>query len=165
MFTRAGGADVSLRDVIITQMGNGARVCGWRHAPEARIGFGGFWKSQLVELSSASGEDVWLSLTRRSQGSGLVAGATREGGCRWKSQNRKNVYLSPYVEEPLNLKVIKKFPTWTKKSSSVFRVSGFPCSMYICYEHMYVSHIAVSGHGTFALAKFNYVDYVFWVAA
>ena len=34
---------------------------------------------------------------------------TRWGGGRWKSQNRKNVYLSPYVEEPLNSKVIKSF--------------------------------------------------------
>ncbi len=65
-----------------------------------------------VELSSASGEDGWLSLTRRSQASGLVAGATRVGdGGRWKSQNRKNVYLSPYVEEPLNSKGNKKFRT------------------------------------------------------
>ena len=31
------------------------------------------------------------------------------GGGRWKSQNRKNMYLSPYVEEPLNSKVIKGF--------------------------------------------------------
>ena len=30
-------------------------------------------------------------------------------GCRWKSQNRKIVPLSPYVEKPLNLKVIKSF--------------------------------------------------------
>ena len=29
-------------------------------------------------------------------------------GGRWKSQNRKNVYLSPYIEEPLNSKLIKK---------------------------------------------------------
>ena len=28
---------------------------------------------------------------------------------RGKSQNRKNVYLYPYVEEPLNTKVIKSF--------------------------------------------------------
>ena len=28
---------------------------------------------------------------------------------RWKSQNRKKVYLYPYVEEPLNSKVIKGF--------------------------------------------------------
>ena len=32
-----------------------------------------------------------------------------EMGGRWKSQNRKNVYLSPDVEEPLNSKVIKRF--------------------------------------------------------
>ena len=47
VFTRAGRADVSLRDVTIAQMGNGASECRWRHAPEARRGFGGFWKSQL----------------------------------------------------------------------------------------------------------------------
>ena len=61
----------------------------------------------------------------------------------WKSQNRKNVYLSPYVEEPLNLKVIKSFVP-EQEVVSVFRVSGFLCSMYICYEHsMYISHIHV----------------------
>ena len=31
------------------------------------------------------------------------------GGGRWKSQDRKIVPLSPYVEEPLNSKVIKSF--------------------------------------------------------
>ena len=80
---------------------------------------------------------------------------TRWGG-RWKSQNRKNVYLSPYVEEPLNLKVIKSF---VPEIRSVFRVLRFLCSMYICYEHsMYVSHICIwlwyiwtSEHHTFRL--------------
>ena len=28
---------------------------------------------------------------------------------RLKSQNRKNEYLSPYIEEPLNLKIIRSF--------------------------------------------------------
>ena len=37
---RTGGVDVSLRDVTITQMGNGASKCEWRHALEARGGFG-----------------------------------------------------------------------------------------------------------------------------
>ena len=70
-------------------------------------------------------------------------GTARDGGGRWKSQNRKNVYLSPYVEEPLNSKVIKSFVPELR--SSVFCVLGFLCSMYICYEHsMYVSHISVS---------------------
>ena len=50
----------------------------------------------------------------------------------WK--NRKNVYLSPYVEEPLNSKVIKSF-VLELRSRKCFRVSRFLCSMYICYEH------------------------------
>ena len=38
------------------------------------------------------------------------AGVARNGvGGRWKSQNRKNVYLSPYVKEPLNSKAMKSF--------------------------------------------------------
>ena len=38
VFIRAGGADVSLRDVAKAQRENGARECGGRHAPEARAG-------------------------------------------------------------------------------------------------------------------------------
>ena len=44
----------------------------------------------------------------------FVAGVTRVGGGGGgdkKSQNRKIVPLSPYVEEPLNSKVIKKYRT------------------------------------------------------
>ena len=66
-----------------------------------------------------------------------------EMGCRWKSQNRKNVYLSPNVEEPLNSKVIKNFVP-ELRSRQLF--SCFGCSMYICYEHsMYVSQIRIMG--------------------
>ena len=68
------------------------------------------------------------------------------GGGRWKSQHRKNVYLSPYVEKPFNSKVIKSFVP-ELRSRKCFCVSGFlihMCSMYICYEHsMYISHIHV----------------------
>ena len=64
-------------------------------------------------------------------------------GVKWKSQNRKNVYLSPYVKEPLNSKVIKSFVP-ELRSRNCFRVSGFQCSMYICYEHsMYISHMGM----------------------
>ena len=103
VFTRAGGPDVSLRDVIIAQMGNGARECGWRHAPEARGGFGGFWKSHL---------ESWVLPRKNTVDFRLLTEALRRVHTwwgRWKSQNRKNVYLSPYVEEPLNSKVIKSF--------------------------------------------------------
>ena len=44
---------------------------------------------------------------------------------RWKSQNRKNVYLSPYVEEPLNSKVIKSFVT-ELRSRKCFSCFGIP---------------------------------------
>ena len=133
VFTLAGVTDVSLRDVTITQMGNGAIECRWRHAPEACGGFWGFWKSQLVEFSPVSEEDGWLSLAR----GGLATGAHVLGGGRWKSLNRKNVYLSPYIEEPLNSKVIKSFVP-ELRSRTCFRVSRFLWSMYICYEHSHV---------------------------
>ena len=65
--------------------------------------------------------------------------------CRLGLLNMQNVYLSPYVEEPFNSKVIKSFVP-ELRSRKCFCVSGFLCSMYICYEHsMYVSHIRIMG--------------------
>ncbi len=59
-------------------------------------------------------------------GQWLVAGAARGGGGgRWKSQNRKNVYLSPYVEKPLNSKVIKSFVP-ELRSRKCFSCFGIP---------------------------------------
>ena len=57
-------------------------------------------------------------------------GCARDRG-RWKSQNRKNVYPSPYAEEPLNSKVIKSFvPNLrSRKCFSCFEIPRF-------YEHM-----------------------------
>ena len=66
-------------------------------------------------------------------------------GCRGKSQNRKKVYLSPYVEKTLNSKVIKMFRNWTKKSLRVFRVSGFLCSML--YIRTFYVRFTYSYHG------------------
>ena len=122
MFTHARGADVSLRDVTIAQLGNGATEFGWRHAPEARRRFLGFWKSQLSWVLRSE-EKRWLSLAHRGLGQ-----VSHEIGGRWKIQKRKNVYLSPYVGEPLNSKVIKSFG---HELRSIFRVSRFLCSMYI----------------------------------
>ena len=49
------------------------------------------------------------------------------GGGRWKNQNRKNVHLSPYVEEPLNSKVIKSFvpELRSRKCFLCFRIPMF----------------------------------------
>ena len=66
---------------------------------------------------------------------------------RWKRQNRKIVPLSPYVEEPLNSKVIKSFVP-ERRSRKCF--SCFEIPMFYLYGHsMYVSHIAISGYGTY----------------
>ena len=63
-----------------------------RHAPEARTeDIEDFEKSQSRVLRSEG--EGWLSLARRSQASGLVAGAHVMGD-RWKSHHRKIVHLS-----------------------------------------------------------------------
>ena len=151
MFTRAGGADVSLRNVTIAQMGNGARECGWRHAPEAREGFWEFWKSQLAELSSASGEDGWLSLARRSQASGLVAGTTHVGrGADGKVIIERLFISLPYVET-FDSKVIKGFIP-ELRSRYVFFV--FRDSYVLC---IYVMNILCIFH----MSMYGYVTNLF----
>ena len=52
-------------------------------------------------------------------------GCRTRRGSRWKSQNRKNVYLSPYVEEPLNAKAIKSFVP-ELRSCKYFSCFGVP---------------------------------------
>ena len=93
--------DVSFRDVKIKhQIGNGTRRCEWRHAPEV---WAEIWEKS-VSWFFASEEEGWLSeLAEALRRVSYVAGG------RWKSQHRKIVYLSPYVEKPFNSKVLKSF--------------------------------------------------------
>ena len=149
VFTRARRADVSLRDVTIAQMGNVASKCEWRHAPEVHVGFCDFEKVSRVE-TCLERRRLTIAYSRRPW-----AGVARDGGGgRWKSQNRKNVYLSPYVEEPLNSKVIKSFKPELRscKCFSCFEILMFyVIYIYIyIYEHyMSISHIAVSCYRTY----------------
>ena len=85
-----------------------------------------------MELSPASEEDGFrlLALWRVPHKTG--------GG--WKSQNRKNVYLSPYVEEPLNSKVIKSFVT-ELRSRKCFLCFEIPMFYVYIYEH----YMSISG--------------------
>ena len=129
MFTCARGRSGR---VTIAQMGNGASKCEWRHALEACGGFWEFWR-KLVELRPASREDGWLSFARRSQASGGCH--TRWGGVM-KKQNRKNVYLSPFVEEPLNSKVIKESFVPELRSRKCF--SCFEIPMFYVYIYIYI---------------------------
>ena len=124
----------------------------------ARGGFWGFWKKS-VELSSASGEDSWLSRARQ----GLVSGAHVVWG-RWKSQHRK-VYLSPYVKKPFNSKVIKSFVP-ELRSHKCFSCFGIPMSyvymlwtFYVCFTYPY------HGYGTTCFSCFGipmFYVYMLW---
>ena len=64
-----------------------------------RGGFGGFEKSQLVEFLPPKKKVDFRSSPR----------PLRRVLRRGNSQHRKIVYHSPYVEKPLNSKVIKSF--------------------------------------------------------
>ena len=144
VLTRVGGADVSIRDVTIAQMGNGARECGWRHAPEARGGFGGFWKSQLSWELNTEREGSSFG-ARRGQTNLRATDTARDRGQMEK--NRKNVYLSPYVEEPLNSKVINSFvpELRSRKCFSCFGISMFYIYMlwtfYIRFPYPYLAMV------------------------
>ena len=118
-------------------MVNGARKCEGCHALEARGEFWEIWKSQLVELRI-------VHRTRRVGFRGSLrpdefvrSGRRTRLGADKKSQNRKNVYLSPYVEEPLNSKVIKNFVP-ELRSRKCFSCFEIPMYIYIyiyIYEH------------------------------
>ena len=102
------------------------------HRKRACGGFWEFWESQLVELRLDTGQE---GSTFRLLAEALGRWCTYWwGGGTWKSQNRMNVYLSPYVEEPLNSKVIKGFvpELRSRKCFSCFEIPMF--YVYI-YEH------------------------------
>ena len=143
VFTHAGGTDVSLRDVTIAQMGNGATECGWRHAPEARGGFGGFWKSQFKLDTEREGSTFgarWGLTNLRA------TGAARDGeGANGKAR----MCISPYVEERLNSKAIKSFvPELRSNCFFVFRDSYVLCIYIYIYEHVRFAYPYL-GYGTY----------------
>ena len=129
VFAHVRGADVSLRDVTMAQMGNGASKCEWRHAPEARGGFGDFEKVSWVETCIGRRQLAFACSQKPLWWVPHVL-----GGGRWKSQDRKNVYLSPYVEEPLNSKVIKSFVPELRSRYVFFEFRDF----YVIYIYIYI---------------------------
>ena len=144
---RAGGADVSLRDVTMAQMGNGARECGWRHAPEACGGFWRFWK-KLVS---------WVLPREKTVGFRLLAEArpvalwrvphVLGGGTDGKASIERLCISLPNVETFYS-KVIKGFVP-ELRSRYVFLV--FQYSYVLCIYVMNILctfHVAVSGYVT-----------------
>ena len=112
------------------------------HTESARRILGDFEKVSSWSWVLPREKTVGLRLFTEAKPQALGRCRTRWGGGRWKSQYRKNVYLSPYVEEPLNSKVIKSsYLNW----EVITRFSNFEIPMFYLYGHsMYVSHIAIS---------------------
>ena len=99
VFTRAGGANVSLRDVTIAQI-NGARECGWRNYTGSAWRIWGIFNNDIVE--SELDTDTRLDDFRgslRPKKDGRYGRCMRWGSTNGNCQNRQNVHLSPYVEE------------------------------------------------------------------
>ena len=138
----SGGADMSLRDVTIARDGKqGYTVQMTSRTGSAQGILGDFEKVIELRRDLPRGKMVGFRLLAET----FVAGATRVGGGADEKASIERLCLSPYVEEPLNSKLIKNvlYLNW------VFRISRFLCSMYMCNElPMYISHIHVNGHGT-----------------
>ena len=113
----------------------GYRVRVTSHTRSARRiwGIWGILKMSVSWVESCLGRRRLTSVCSRRP----WAGVARMGGRgRWKSQNRKNVYRSPYVEEPLNSKVIKSFlpELKSRKCFSCFEIPMFNVYIYEHYE-------------------------------
>ena len=127
--------------------------CEWHHAPEARALriWGDFEIVSKLSWVLPREKTVGFRLLAEARLVAFVAGATRDGGgCgggRWKSQNRKNVYLSPYVEEPLNSKVIKSFvpEQRNRQCFSCFEIPMFYVYMLWTFYCTFFTHSHIMG--------------------
>ena len=120
--------------------------CEWRHAPETRAeDLGDFEKVVELRTRLRTGRMDFRGSLRPSEFARY--GYRTRWGLIWKSQNRNNVYLSPYVEEPLNSKVIKSFvpELRSRKCFSCFEIPMFYIYIYLYEHYMYVSHIRIMG--------------------
>ena len=112
------------------------------HRKFARRIWGIYEKSQLSWELDTEPEGSTFG-ARWGQTNLRATGTARDGGGRWKSQNRKNVYLSPYVEEPLSSRVIKSFvpELRRRKCFSCFEIPIF--YLYIM-NILCIFHVAIS---------------------
>ena len=121
-------------------MGNEASKCEWRHAPEAR---GEFWEILKMSLSRVQTRHRTRRLTFPCS-QRPWAGVARDGGADEKARIER-LCLSPYVEKPLNSKVIKSFvpELRSRKCFSCFEIPMFYV-IYIYEHYMSISHITIS---------------------
>ena len=128
--------------------------CEWRHAPEARARrIWGILKNSVSWDESCLGRRrLTFACSSKPSQWPLWRVPHEMGWGRWKSQNRKNVYLSPYVEEPLNSKVIKSFvpELRSRKYFSCFEIPMFYVYMlWTVHVHFTYSYVAMEQHSLF----------------
>ena len=133
---RGGGACMSHSDVTIAWEGKrGYRVRVTSRVGSARRILGDFEKS----VSRVETRHHTIRVDFRLLAEALGRCRTRSGEGRWKNQNRKILPLFPYVEKPLNSKVIKSFvpELRSRKCFSCFEIPMF----YVIYIWTLYVHI------------------------
>ena len=171
----------------LTQVFTRARGRGWRvtqrchNSPDGKRGE---WvritlrigsARRILELRKKSVRSVEFSLGRRRLAFVCsprpCAGVARFGsGGRWNRQNRKNVCLSPSVEEPLNSKVIKSFVSElrSRKCFSCFEIPMFyviyTWTLYVNFTHspIWVSTTSLWYFDLFSNKYEKWSDILWW---
>ena len=150
MCWRPRGEDVSFTDIKIRIPDKKVDQWMWMTSctGSVRGGFWGFWKKSVESRTGHRTRRVDFG-AHRGQTNLRAMGIARDGwGSDKKSQNRKNAYLSPYVEEPLNSRVIKSFEPELRSSKcfSCFGITMFYVYMlwtfYVRFTYPY------NGYGT-----------------
>ena len=137
-------------------MENGASKYEWRHAPEARWGF---WEILKMSVSRVETRHRTRRVDFRLLAEALGWCRTRYGGADEKARiERLCLSLSPYVEKPLNSKVIKSFvpELRSRKCFSCFEIPMF--YVHICEHPIYISHIHVYGNGTSRMTDLDFTS-------
>ena len=141
---RARGEDVSFRDVKI-------------RIPESKCDFG-LWMTSCTGSVRGGFWEIWeksVGFLRPRKTVDFRSPPGPCGGCRtlfqgrWKSQHRKIVSRSPYVEKPLNSKVIKSFvpELRSRKCFSCFRIPMLSIyELWTFYVHFTYSWMALLHH-------------------
>ena len=120
------------------------------HRKRGLLRIWGIWENS-VSWVFASEEEGWLSELAEA-----LRRVSHVVGGRWKSQQRKIVYLSPYVEKPFNSKVIKSFVP-ELRSRKCFCVSRFLCALWTFYIYLTYSWMAMLQNDTRLETQINYI--------
>ena len=120
----------------------------WHHAPET---WAEIWEKSVSWVFVADGKSWDWDLGEARRICALRAPHVLWG--RWKSQHRKKVYLSPYVEKPFKSKVIKSFVP-ELRSRKYFLCFGIPI-FYVYMLWTFYVHFTYSCMATLQLKVFR----------